>query len=69
MPDVSITITIPEAAVQRVRAAYTALLGLDSPAMPNDIKSAIIQRMRRQVLQYEEEERAKQAGPDLGDFS
>ena len=69
MPDVSITITIPEAAVQRVRAAYTELLRLDSPAMPNDIKTAIIQRMRRQVLQYEEEQRARQAGPDLEDFS
>lgn len=49
MPDVQITITVPEAQVPRVRAAFTRVLGLSQPATGADIKGYIISKLKQVV--------------------
>ena len=48
-----ITITIPDAQVQRVRDAFTYTLGLDQPATVADVKGYIIEDVKQLVRNAE----------------
>jgi hypothetical protein len=53
MADVTISITIPEAKVQRVQDAVTYAQRLDSPATIADVKGVLLDKLRGYVLSAE----------------
>lgn len=53
MPDVQVTITIPERHVQRVRSAFQEALELDNLASLPDVKNYIINDIKQLVRRAE----------------
>lgn len=50
-----VTITIPDAQVERVRTAVTGLMALDQPATAADFRQYVSQLIRDRVLAYEQQ--------------
>ena len=62
-----VTITIPPAEEQRVRDAITIALGLDQPAVMDDLRQYIINDIKQLVRNTEKREASKTAADAIID--